>query len=115
MQRVLAERGRRFLDITRRRISRVVFKSVADMEDVIKRYIADHNRHVKLFAWTKTADEILEKPTCILYILTRFVTGAAPARVLETFTPGLLLAQLQLSGLVDKPLLTNFNNLLNRA
>jgi hypothetical protein len=43
------------------------------------------------------------------------VMGAAPARALETFTPGLLLAQLQLSGLVDKPLLTNFNNLLNRA
>ena len=54
-----------FSAITRRRIRRGVFKSVADLEDAIKRYIADHNRHAQPFAWTKTADEILEKLTCI--------------------------------------------------
>jgi hypothetical protein len=54
-----------FSAITRRRIRRGIFKSVADLEDAIKRSIADHNRHAKPFAWTKTADEILEKLTCI--------------------------------------------------
>jgi transposase len=50
-----------FSAITRRRIRRGVFKSVADLEDAIKRYIADHNRKAKPFVWTKTADEIFEK------------------------------------------------------
>jgi transposase len=38
-----------FSAITRRRIRRGVFTSVADLEDAIKRYIADHNRHAKPF------------------------------------------------------------------
>ena len=42
-------------------IRRGVFKSVAELEDAIKRYIADHNRNAKPFVWTKTADEIFEK------------------------------------------------------
>jgi len=50
-----------FSAITRRRIRRGVFKSVADLEDAIKRYIADHNRKAKPFVWTKTADEIFDK------------------------------------------------------
>ena len=50
-----------FSAITRRRIRRGVFKSVADLEDAIKRYIADHNRNAKPFVWTKTAGENLEK------------------------------------------------------
>jgi len=50
-----------FSAITRRRIRRGVFKSVADLEDAIKRYIADHNRRAKPFVWTKTADEIFDK------------------------------------------------------
>jgi hypothetical protein len=41
------------------RIRRGVFTSVANLEDAIKRYIADHNRHAKPFVWTKTADDIL--------------------------------------------------------
>jgi transposase len=49
-----------FSAITRRRIRRGVFKSVAELEDAIKRYITGHNRHAKPFLWTKTADEILE-------------------------------------------------------
>jgi len=54
-----------FSVITRRRIRRGVFKSVADLEDAIRRYINDHNRHAKPFVWTKTADEILEKLSCL--------------------------------------------------
>jgi transposase len=50
-----------FLVITRRRIRRGVFTSVADLEDAIRRYIADHNRRARPFVWTKTADEIFEK------------------------------------------------------
>jgi transposase len=50
-----------FSAITRRRIRRGVFKSVAELEDAIKRYIQDHNRHANPFVWTKTADQILEK------------------------------------------------------
>jgi transposase len=50
-----------FSAITRRRIRRGVFKSVADLEDAIRRYIADHNRQAKPFVWTKTAKEILGK------------------------------------------------------
>jgi hypothetical protein len=41
---------------------RGIFKSVSDLEDAIKRYIADHNRS----AWTTTTDEILEKLSRIL-------------------------------------------------
>jgi len=50
-----------FSIITRRRIRRGVFTSVAELEDAIRRYIQDHNRHAKPFVWTKTADEIFEK------------------------------------------------------
>jgi transposase len=50
-----------FSVITRRRIRRGVFKSVGELEDAIKRYIADHNRRAKPFVWTKTADEIFQK------------------------------------------------------
>jgi hypothetical protein len=45
---------------------RGIFKSVSDLEDAIKRYIADHNRSAKSFAWTTTTDEILEKLSRIL-------------------------------------------------
>jgi hypothetical protein len=72
MQGVLAERGRRlFSGITLRRIRRGVFKSVADLEDAIKRYIADHNRHEKHFARTKTA--FLESSPASLYLLNESV------------------------------------------
>ena len=50
-----------FSIITRRRIRRGVFKSVAELEDAIRRYIQDHNRQAKPFVWTKTADEIFAK------------------------------------------------------
>ena len=50
-----------FLPEIMRRIRRGVCKSVADLDDAIKRYIADHNRYPKPFVWTKTADEIFER------------------------------------------------------
>jgi len=50
-----------FSIITRRRIRRGVFKSVADLEDAIRRYIREHNRSSKPFAWTKPAKTIFAK------------------------------------------------------
>jgi transposase len=50
-----------FSIITRRRIRRGVFTSVADLQDAIRRYIDEHNRSSKPFVWTKPAKTILEK------------------------------------------------------
>jgi transposase len=50
-----------FSAITRRRIRRGVFRSVPDLQDAITRYIRDHNKAAKPFAWTKPADTILGK------------------------------------------------------
>jgi len=50
-----------FSVITRRRIRRGVFRSVGELEAAIRRYIQDHNRHVKPFVWTKAADQIFQK------------------------------------------------------
>jgi transposase len=50
-----------FSTITRRRIRRGVFKSVADLQEAIGRYIREHNRSSKPFVWTKPAETILAK------------------------------------------------------
>ncbi len=50
-----------FSIITRRSIWRGVFKSVADLQDAITRYIREHNRVSKPFVWTKPAGTILAK------------------------------------------------------
>lgn len=50
-----------FSIITRRSIRRGVFKSVADLQDAITRYIREHNRASKPFVWTKPAEDILDK------------------------------------------------------
>jgi transposase len=50
-----------FSIITRRQIRRGVFKSVADLENAIRRYIREHNQSSKPFLWTKPADTILAK------------------------------------------------------
>ncbi len=42
-------------------IRRGTFKSVADLQDAIKRYIREHNKAPKPFVWTKSADTILAK------------------------------------------------------
>ncbi len=48
-----------FSILTRRRLRRGVFKSVADLQDAIGRYIREHNKTSKPFVWTKSAETIL--------------------------------------------------------
>ena len=50
-----------FRDITQNRIRNGVFRSVAELEQAIRDYIAHHNAHPKSFVWTKSAEDILEK------------------------------------------------------
>jgi transposase len=50
-----------FSTLTRRRLERGTFKSVADLEAAIARYIHEHNNTAKPFVWTKTAQAILAK------------------------------------------------------
>jgi len=50
-----------FAEITRKRIRRGVFKSVAELTEVIMTYLAIHNVNPKPFVWTKSAGEIFEK------------------------------------------------------
>jgi transposase len=50
-----------FSTITRRRIRRGVFKSVAELEDAINRYIKAHNKTSEPFVWTASAPAIFEK------------------------------------------------------
>jgi transposase len=48
-----------FALLTGRTLTRGVFRSVADLEQAIKTYIAANNVDPKPFRWTKTADDIL--------------------------------------------------------
>ena len=50
-----------FAEITRNRIRRGVFKSVAELKGAIMEYLENHNANPKRFVWTKSAGEILEK------------------------------------------------------
>src|SRR6202140_3163649 len=50
-----------FNEITRKRIRRGAFTSVADLEAAIMLYLDNHNADPKPFTWTKSAGEILEK------------------------------------------------------
>lgn len=50
-----------FSTITRGRIRRGVFKSVAGLEDAITHYIKAHNKTSEPFVWTATAPAIFEK------------------------------------------------------
>jgi transposase len=52
---------RLFAEITRQRIRRGAFKSVADLEAAIDAWIAERNANPKPFKWTAKADIILEK------------------------------------------------------
>jgi transposase len=52
---------RLFAEITRQRIRRGVFKSVADLEAAIEAWIAERNTKPKPFKWTAKAHTILEK------------------------------------------------------
>ena len=50
-----------FAEITRNRIRRGAFKSVAELETAIMKYLENHNADPKPFIWTKSAGEILKK------------------------------------------------------
>jgi transposase len=50
-----------FAEITRNRIRRGAFKSVAELKAAIMQYLENHNADPKPFLWTKSASQILEK------------------------------------------------------
>jgi hypothetical protein len=50
-----------FGELTRKRIRRGTFASVADLIKAIKEYIQFHNREPKPFVWVKKVDQILAK------------------------------------------------------
>ncbi len=50
-----------FAEITAKRIRRGVFTSVAALEEAIRDYLDRHNAEPKPFAWTKSAEAILQK------------------------------------------------------
>jgi len=50
-----------FAEITRKRIRRGIFTSVAELKAAIQDYLDTHNLDPKPFIWTKTADAILDK------------------------------------------------------
>ncbi|HTU70810.1 MAG TPA: IS630 family transposase [Candidatus Baltobacteraceae bacterium] len=52
-----------FGEITRRRIRRGTFTSIAALERAIMEYLNAHNAKAKPFAWTATADKIFDKIT----------------------------------------------------
>ena len=50
-----------FSKMTRQRIRRGVFRSIADRQAAINAYLAEHNTSPKPFLWTQSADAILAK------------------------------------------------------
>jgi transposase len=50
-----------FSALTRGRLKRGVFRSIADLQDAINRYIDQRNQDPQPFAWTKSAKTILDK------------------------------------------------------
>ena len=64
-----------FAEITRKRIRRGVFTSVAALEDAIVDYLNQHNIAPKPFVWTKTANVILDKERRALNKLQAIKTG----------------------------------------
>jgi hypothetical protein len=48
--------------MTRQRIRRGIFRSIADLQTAINAYLAEHYASPKPFVWTKSADAILAKP-----------------------------------------------------
>ena len=47
--------------MTRQRILRGVFCSIADLQATINAYLTEHNANPKPFVWTKTAELFLAK------------------------------------------------------
>jgi transposase len=50
-----------FSKMTRQRIRRGVFRSIADRQAAINAYLAEHNTNAKPFVWTQTAEASMAK------------------------------------------------------
>ena len=57
-----------FSALTRRRIRRGTFHSVADLQAAINRYIAEHNDDPKPFVWTNPLKPSSQKQNKCLYL-----------------------------------------------
>jgi transposase len=68
-----------FGEITRKRIRRGVFTSVADLEAAIHDYLDHHNANPKPFVWTKTAAAVLAKERRALGALEAVKIGYQPS------------------------------------
>jgi putative transposase len=55
--------------ITQRAIKRGTFRSVKDLVDKIDRFVENYNQNTKPFAWTATADSILQKLGRLLQVI----------------------------------------------
>ena len=53
--------------MTRQRIRRGFFRSIADLQAAINAYLAEHNASPKPFIWTTSAEAILVNSTAVLY------------------------------------------------
>jgi transposase len=49
-----------FAELTNRKLRRSAHRSVTELEDDIRKWINEWNKHPKPFTWTKSADDILE-------------------------------------------------------
>jgi transposase len=49
-----------FAELTNRKLRRSAHRSVTELEDDIRRWISEWNKNPRAFAWTKSADDILE-------------------------------------------------------
>jgi hypothetical protein len=47
--------------MTRQRIRRGIFRSIADLQAAVNAYLAEHNASSKPFVWTNSAAAILAK------------------------------------------------------
>ena len=50
-----------FSKMTRQRIRRGVFRSIADLQAAINAYLAEHNANPQPFLWTQSADAVIAK------------------------------------------------------
>jgi transposase len=71
-----------FAEITRKRIRRGTFRSVAALIRAIDDYVTHHNRHAEPFIWTATAAVILKKVRHCKEVLetAHYALGAGAAR-----------------------------------
>jgi hypothetical protein len=48
-----------FTTLTKRRLTLSVFRSVADLQAAINRFLEEHNQHSRPFTWTADPDKII--------------------------------------------------------